>query len=70
MYKQLAYPHETMLTLREVAARERIRESGAGGGTQTGCAAGRGLDVGQWMAWLGLVAVGCAWFDQQRVSDF
>lgn len=31
-------------------------------------AAGLGLGLPQWMAWLGLAALGCAWFDEQRVS--
>lgn len=31
-------------------------------------AAGFGLRLEQWIAWLGLAAVGCTWFDKQRVS--
>lgn len=30
-------------------------------------ATGFGLTLGQWMTWLGLAAVGCPWFDKQRV---
>ncbi|CBJ26603.1 expressed unknown protein [Ectocarpus siliculosus] len=40
------------------AARNQFGEGGVV------AAAGLGLD--QWMAWLGLVAVGCSWFDKQR----
>jgi len=31
-------------------------------------ATGFGLRLDQWIAWLGLAAVGCTWFDKQRVS--
>lgn len=74
IYAQLAYPHETMLTPRAVASREgscRSNTSGTmamGSGTGPMAAAGLGLNLRQWMAWLGLAAVGCPWFETQRVS--
>ncbi|CAM9627231.1 unnamed protein product [Ectocarpus fasciculatus] len=76
IYVQLAYPNEPTLTPKLLAAREgpQGRRSAAaaaaaernqfGEGGVVVAAAGLGLD--QWMAWLGLVAVGCSWFDKQR----
>lgn len=71
-----------LISIREGSSRRRGGGRGAdrsgrgvttnGGGDDVGGsvtpAAGLGLGLGQWMAWLGLVAIGCTWFDKQRVS--
>lgn len=55
-----------------LAAKERSHERrgyvGNASGSNGATAEGFGLDTKKWMAWLGLVAVGCTWFDKQRVS--
>ncbi|CAM9418160.1 unnamed protein product [Ectocarpus sp. 4 AP-2014] len=74
IYVQLAYPNEPALTPKLLAAREgpQGRRSTAAAATaarqfgEGGVVAAAGLGLDQWMAWLGLVAVGCSWFDKQR----
>ncbi|CAM9848642.1 unnamed protein product, partial [Ectocarpus sp. 12 AP-2014] len=75
IYAQLAYPDEPALTPKLLAAREgpQGRRSAAAAATaaryqsgEGGVVAAAGLGLDQWMVWLGLVAVGCSWFDKQR----
>eukprot|EP00752_Nemacystus_decipiens_P016892 g15121.t4 len=71
IYVQLAYPNETLLTPKLLAAREgphgrREAAAARNGADRAVPAAGSGLTLGQWMTWLGLAAVGCTWFDKQR----
>ena len=84
IYVQLVYPNESILTPERIAAIEGLWRGGAGGGRDgrgiinggrgddvgdsVAPAGGLGLGLGQWMAWLGLVGIGCTWFDKQRVS--
>ncbi|CAM9747581.1 unnamed protein product, partial [Scytosiphon promiscuus] len=74
IYVQLAYPNETSLTPKLLAAREGRQgrragreagrdEEGEGEPKKWG---GGGLGVDQWITWLGLAAIGCSWFDKQR----
>lgn len=63
---QLVYPRELTITPKAVAVRENGH--GSRGGDASAEAEGLGLRLGQWLAWLGLAAVGCTWFDKQRVS--
>lgn len=66
IYVQLVYPREMTIAPKALAAREGGH--GSRGGDAGAEAAGLGLRLGQWLAWLGLAAVGCTWFDKQRVS--
>ncbi|CAM9617927.1 unnamed protein product, partial [Ectocarpus sp. 8 AP-2014] len=75
IYVQLAYPNEPALTPKLLAAREGPQGQRSAAAVATaaqnqfgegGVVAAAGLGLDQWMAWLGLVAVGCSWFDKQR----